>query len=278
MSDPTGSAGNNCYRHPDRQSFVLCQRCGRTICPACQTQAAVGVHCPECVNEARQTAPKTKSRVRTAFSSSSERPVVTYSIMALCAVVFLLQQVTGGFVTRELLYAPIYTLSEPWRMVTTIFTHGGILHILFNMYTLYIFGPVLERMLGRARYIALYLLAGFGGSVAVLLLTDPLQSVVGASGAIFGLMGAFLVIQRGLGGGNSRGLLLIIGINLVFPFIVGGNISWQAHLGGVIVGALIGFIYTKTRNIRQKNTQILALVGVAVGLLALILIRIFVLG
>ena len=268
MSDPTGSAGNNCYRHPDRQSFVLCQRCGRTICPACQTQAAVGVHCPECVNEARQTAPKTKSRVRTAFSSSSDRPVVTYSIMALCAVVFLLQQVTGGFVTRELLYAPIYTLSEPWRMVTTIFTHGGILHILFNMYTLYIFGPVLERMLGRARYIALYLLAGFGGSVAVLLLTDPLQSVVGASGAIFGLMGAYLVILRHLGGQASQ-LLVLVGLNLVIGFLPGMNVAWQAHVGGLVAGALIGLVFTRTRQRSQRRVQNLLVGLIGAGLVAI---------
>jgi membrane associated rhomboid family serine protease len=276
MTDSSGNSGNTCYRHPDRQSFVLCQRCGRTVCPACQTQAAVGVHCPECVNEARASAPRTKSRVRTAFRSSSDQPVVTYSLIAVTALVYLLQVVSGGAVTREIIYAPYLTIVEPWRMITAIFAHASIFHLAFNMFSLYIFGPVLERALGRARFSVLYLLAGFGGSVAVLLLA-PSSNVLGASGAIFGLMGAFFVIQRSFGGTN-RSLLVIIGLNLVFPFIIGGNISWQAHLGGLIVGGLAALVYTKTRNRRQKNQQILLLVGLALALVALILVRIYVIG
>jgi membrane associated rhomboid family serine protease len=276
MTDSSGTSGSTCYRHPDRQSFVLCQRCGRTVCPACQTQAAVGVHCPECVNEARASAPRTKSRVRTAFRSSSDQPVVTYSLIAVTALVYLLQVISGGAVTREIVYAPFLTIVEPWRMITSIFAHASIFHLAFNMFSLYIFGPVLERALGRARFSVLYLLAGFGGSVAVLLLA-PGNNVLGASGAIFGLMGAFFVIQRSFGGTN-RSLLVIIGLNLVFPFIVGGNVSWQAHLGGLIVGGLAALVYTKTRNRRQKNQQILLLVGLALALVALILVRIYVIG
>jgi membrane associated rhomboid family serine protease len=279
MSESTGNAGNYCYRHPDRQSFVLCQRCGRTICGECQTQAAVGVHCPECVRESRASAPKTKSRVLSAFRPGSDRPVVTVSIIALCVVVFLLQLATGGtqgFVSRSLVYYPFGTLAEPWRMITSVFAHGSILHLLFNMYTLYLFGSMLEQVLGRARYLALFLLSGFGGSVAVLLLA-PGSAVLGASGAIFGLMGAFVVIQRGFGGTN-RTLLVVLGLNLVFPFLVPSNISWQAHVGGLAVGALLGLVFIKTRARRQRLLQIGLIAAVAVALIALILVRIFVIG
>lgn len=279
MSESTGNAGNYCYRHPDRQSFVLCQRCGRTICHECQTQAAVGVHCPECVRESRASAPKTKSRFVTAFRPGSDRPVVTFSIIALCVVVFLLQLATGGtqgVVSRALVYYPFGTLVEPWRMFTSIFAHGSILHLLFNMYTLYLFGSMLEQALGRARYLALFLLSGFGGSVAVLLLA-PSSAVLGASGAIFGLMGAFVVIQRGLGGTN-RTLLVVLGLNLVFPFLVPSNISWQAHVGGLVVGGLLGLIFIKTRARRQRLMQIGLIAAVAVALIALILVRIYVIG
>lgn len=273
MSDAGTNRGNFCYRHPDRQSFVLCQRCGRTICPECQTQAAVGVHCPECVSEARASAPKTKSRVLSTIRRPGDRPIVTYSIIAVTVVMFLLQQVTGGALTRTLLYAPVLTVYDPayqpWRMITSMFAHASFFHLLFNMFSLYIFGPILERALGRGRFIALYFLAGFGGSVAVLLLA-PTSSVLGASGAIFGLMGAFFVIQRSLGG-NNPSLLIIIGLNLAIPFILpGSNISWQAHVGGLIVGATVAFIYTKTRNRRQKFQQIGLLVLVAVALIAAI--------
>jgi membrane associated rhomboid family serine protease len=279
MSESTGSAGNFCYRHPDRQSFVLCQRCGRTICPECQTQAAVGVHCPECVRESRASAPKTKSRLRMAVRPGSGRPVVTLSIIGLSVVVYLLQLITGGssgIVSQNLLYYPAFTLFEPWRLLTSVFVHGSPLHLAFNMYTLYIFGQMLEEALGRARFLALYLLAGLGGSVAVLLLA-PGSAVLGASGAIFGLMGAFLVIQRGFGG-NNRGLLIILGLNFIFPFLPGSNVSWQAHVGGLVVGALLGLIFMKTRARRQRALQIASIVGVGAALIALILVRFFVIG
>lgn len=272
MSEAAGSSGNFCYRHPDRQSYVLCQRCGRTICPDCQTQAAVGVHCPECVKEARGSAPRTKPRFVTAFSRSSDRPVVTYSIIVICAVIYVLQLVSGGLVTSLLLYVPQLTYVEPWRMITALFVHSqnSFLHILFNMYALYIFGPTLEHMLGRGRFLALYLLCGFGGSVAVLDLgAGP---VVGASGAIFGLMGAYFMIQRRLGG-NSTQLVIVIGLNLAIGFFLPG-IAWQAHLGGLIVGGLVALIFLRTRRLDQQRTQVLLMAAVGLGLVLLTLLPI----
>ena len=270
MSDAR-DANDYCYRHPDRQSYMLCQRCGRTICPECQTQASVGVHCPECIREARARAPKRKPAIVTAFRRGSNRPVVTYSIMAICAVVFLLQLVLGDAVFQLFGYAPFLTESEPWRMLTSAFLHSTsfLPHILFNMYALFVLGPDLERMLGRARFIALYLISAFGGSVAVLVLNlgNVYGGVVGASGAIFGLFGALFVIQRKLGG-NTLQLVLVIGANLVLGFVI-PNISWQGHLGGLLTGALVAFVLLQTRQPSQRLWQIGGLSAITVGLIGI---------
>jgi membrane associated rhomboid family serine protease len=264
------TSANYCYRHPDRQSFVLCQRCGRTICPQCQTQAAVGVHCPECVKEARGSAPRTKPRIVGAFRPSSGQPVVTWSIIALSVLVFALQNIPGSPVNTFGIYRPVLTFLLPWTMITSAFLHASILHILFNMYSLFIFGPILERAIGRARFVALYLISAFGGSVAVLLL-NPAGGVLGASGAIFGLMGAFFVIQRRLGGNNIQ-IVIVIGINLAAGFFLPG-ISWQAHVGGLLAGAAVAFVYLQTRRESQRLTQVLLLGAIVIALVAITLAR-----
>ena len=277
MTTAPQSSDNHCYRHPDRQSYILCQRCGRTVCPECSVQAAVGVHCVECAARDRREAPKVK-RGRPAFLrnlTGRDAPVVTYAIIAICLVVFVLQSlpVVGGAVTSALQFAPLYVMPipgvpfEPWRMITAAFVHGGIFHVLLNMYTLFIFGQMLERSLGRWRYLALYLISGFGGSVAVLLLAAPNQAVVGASGAIFGLMGAFFVINRHLGGSSVQ-LVVLLGINLVYGFVVPG-ISWQGHIGGLVTGALIALVLVRTRALRQKRQQVILVSAVAAGLVAI---------
>lgn len=275
MSDPAPERASTCYRHPDRQSFVLCQRCGRTICGECQTPAPVGVICPECMREQRASAPRTKPAVLTRVRSAAGRgaPVVTYSIIGITLAVYLLQLIPGLAITDRLLYAGVYSLPfnfEPWRMITSMLVHSTalIFHVALNMYTLWIFGQLLENVLGRWRFLALYLISGLGGSVAVLWLSDPRTGVVGASGAIFGLMGAFLVIQRRLGG-NATQLLILVGINLVIGFVPGFNIAWQAHLGGLIVGALIGLIFVETRKRDQQRLQWVLLGGLVVVLIVL---------
>lgn len=275
MTSVPDSAANYCYRHPTRQSYVLCQRCGRTICPDCQTVGAVGVTCPECMREQRASAPRTKSALLTRLTGQGA-PVVTYSIIGVTLAVFVLQLLPFGIgesVTKALLYAGIYSHPgsfEPWRMLTSVFVHstGFIFHVLLNMYTLWIFGRMLESMLGRARYLALYLISGLAGSVGVLLLSDPLTPVVGASGAIFGIFGAFFVINRRLGG-DSRQLLVLLAINALIVFLPGSNIAWQAHLGGLIGGALVGLIYFETRKPGQQRTQILLLIALTAVLLLL---------
>ncbi|MBX3087760.1 MAG: rhomboid family intramembrane serine protease [Cryobacterium sp.] len=276
MSDASENPDNYCYRHPKRQSFVLCQRCGRTICSDCQTPAAVGVHCPECMKEARASAPRTKPAVVTAFRRGTEAPVVTWTIIGICIVVYIAQLVSRGAVGDALFYHPLYTETQPWRMITSLFVHSesSFLHIIFNMYSLLVIGPLLERAVGHLRFLALYLLSGLGGSIAVLLI-DPRIGVLGASGAIFGLLGAFFIINRHLGGNNLQ-LLIVIGLNLVIGFVI-PNIAWQAHIGGLITGGIVALVYLRTRRQNQRNEQILLLAGVLIGLIVITVIGVSIL-
>ena len=229
------------------------------------------------MREQRKNAPRTKPAILTKFAGS-EAPTVTYSIIGVTLVVYVLQFVSGDFITNLLLYAGVYSQPanfEPWRLLTTALVHGSIFHVVLNMYTLWIFGQFLEHSLGRGRYITLYVLSALAGSLGVLLLADPYTPVVGASGAIFGLMGAFLVIQRRLGG-NAKQLLVLIGINLVIGFIPNLNIAWQAHVGGIVGGAILGFIYVQTRHIRQKFVQTALIGSFAAVLVLLSFVRFFV--
>ena len=268
-----------CPRHPDRPSYVSCQRCGRPACPECQRAAAVGFQCVDCVNETKRTTPA----VRTVYGGAvaSGKPMVTFAIIAACALLFVLQWVIpGGAVFRNLAYAsvfatPEYGVFQPWRMITSAFLHSQsfLLHIVINMYTLWIFGQALEPLLGRIRFLAVYLLSAIGGSVGYLLLTPVLPEggpvgVVGASGAIFGLFGAMLVVQRHRGG-ETRQLWVLIAINGVIGFMV-PQIAWQAHLGGLVTGALcaaaIAYI---PRGPRQHLLQLAGLAAVLALLVAL---------
>lgn len=278
MSSDFGARSSGvCYRHPDRASFVLCQRCGRTICGDCQTPAAVGVICPECLREQRasmSTAQKRASRWGGRGALATRTPSVTVVIIAITALAYILQWLVPGF-TQTFWFAPIHAepqLFQPWRMLTSVFLHstGFIFHILLNMYTLWIFGRVLEQQLGRGRFLTLYLMAGFAGSLGVMFLAPIDQPVVGASGAIFGLMGAFIVIQRRLGN-EMRSLLVLVGLNLVIGFLPGMSISWQAHLGGLIGGAIFGWICYESRGSNQtrKFWLLTSLLGVVTILLSL---------
>jgi len=238
------SSDDYCYRHPRRQSFVLCQRCARTVCGDCQIPAAVGVHCPECQREANKNASPAVKRSRR-MSSLGETPV-TYALLGTIAVVFLAQLLTQGLVTNLLLYYPPATIDQPWRMVTLMLVHSerSFFHILFNGYSLWVLGTILERLLGSGRFAMLFLLSGLGGSVAVLWLGFN-QAVIGASGAIFGLFGALLVLQQSFGVQNPQ-LLIVLLLNLVIGFLVPG-VSWQAHIGGLIAGLALAWGLVKQR-------------------------------
>jgi len=261
----SATSDDYCYRHPGSESYVLCQRCARTVCGDCQIPAPVGVHCPECHGG---SSPKTKGLARFRRSGTSTRPTATYVLLAIIVVIYLGQLLSGGVLTQLLLYWPPLTAIEPWRMITAIFAHSGssVFHILFNGYSLYILGTLVERLVGAGRFLALFFLAGFGGSVAVLFLS-PSAAVVGASGAIFGLFGALFMIQRSFGGANAQ-LLIVLGLNLVLGFVVPG-ISWQAHIGGLAVGALVAWIFVRTRGASDQGRQKSQISLVGLGLVAL---------
>ena len=155
-------------------------------------------------------------------------------------------------------------------MLTAGFIHSetSFMHIILNMYSLYVLGSSLEPVLGKAKFAMMYLFSILGGSVAVLLLASPQTTVLGASGGIFGLMGGFFIILRSMGQSSGQ-MTSIIAINLVFGFLPGTNISWQAHVGGLVVGGIVAFIYSKTRYSSEAGKQKLMLGGLAAGLLAL---------
>jgi len=227
-----------CYRHVDRETYISCTRCGRPICPDCMTSAPVGFQCPECVGEGRATvrAVTTAVGVRPA-----ERPVVTMTLIGICVVAYALEWV-GGLqeVTRTWgMFPPAIGLEgEIYRLLTSVFLHGSLIHIGFNMLVLWMLGPQLERALGHAWFLVLFVLSGIGGAVASYLFSPPLTVSVGASGAIFGLMGALVVAGRRLGH-DVRQVLVLIAINVVIGFLPGGGIDWRAHLGGLAVGAAV---------------------------------------
>lgn len=284
-TEPTRNPDDFCYRHPKRQSFVMCQRCLRTICGECQTQGPVGVICPECMKEQRKNRTPVQKRAERrwrggAVAVAGGRSRVVPWIAGITAVVYLLQMVDqyalGGALGVQswlMLYAPYLYPSltgtfEPWRLLTVALVHSGLWHVGLNMLSLWMIGRILEPVIGSSRFLVLYLLSAFGGSVAVALLsfTTP---VVGASGAIFGLLGALLVIGRRLGG-DIRGILVVLGINLLLGFLPGFNVSWQGHVGGLITGLVVGLVLARTSGRSRRGLQIGLLVLVFAALVGLL--------
>ncbi len=277
-----------CYRHPDRETYVQCTRCGRPICPDCMREAAVGFHCPECVAEGRRG-----TRVaRTAFGGSQAgvHGYVTYALIGLNAAVALLTLLIAGAsgggmfggITPLHVEGAIVGLAggadgaptgvatgEYWRLFTSMFLHFGILHLLVNMWALWLLGRYLERALGPLRYLALYLVSGLGGGVAVYLLTAPNQFTAGASGAIFGLFAALFVVNRKLGLDNS-GVAILILINLSLGFFV-PNISLTGHIGGLVTGGVLAFGIAYAP---KKHRTLVQVATVAAVLVVLVIVTI----
>lgn len=245
----TAPAPPVCPRHPDRTSYVSCQRCGRPVCPECQRPAAVGIQCVDCVKEQARTVRQPTSRF--GAPTRGGRPVVTLTLIAICVAVYL-GQLTSDSVTAQLSFVPAWAGTEPWRFLTSAFVHstGGVMHILFNMFALWITGQYLEPLLGRLRFLALFLISAIGGSVGYLLLVPVINEngyltwAVGASGAVFGLFAAALVLNRHLGR-ETGGIVAILAINIVLGFVL-PNIAWQAHLGGAVTGGILAAILALT--------------------------------
>jgi membrane associated rhomboid family serine protease len=254
-----------CYRHPDRPTGVSCSNCGRPICPDCMTSTSVGMRCPEC---ARQ-----KTEVRT--MRNVDEPVLTYVLIGLNVLVALggilggASATTGGIGGSSLLADGSVSRAaiadgEYWRLVTAGFLHAGFLHLAFNMFALYILGSMLEPAVGRLRFGLIYAVSLLAGSFGALLL-EPTAPTVGASGAIFGLMGAAVVVTRNRGISlMESGLGLWIGLNLLITFTI-PNISIGGHVGGLLGGAVAAFLLFDVRQRLRVPDVVPTIVCIGLG-------------
>ncbi len=278
-----------CYRHPMRETGVRCIRCNRPICPDCMRPASVGFHCPDDVNLAARSirVPRT---VAGAKVTSSQQAWVTYAIIAANVAVYLATAIGqhGGFNSPE-----SSSLFQNWslvpylvargdtaqgheytRLITSAFLHVSVLHIAMNMLALGFIGPFVERAMGWWRYLCTYLLAALGGSVAVYLFGERLVPVAGASGAIYGLFAAALILARRLSL-DTRALVITIVINFIFTFSI-PQISIEGHIGGFVVGglvslAIVGWPHRATRI--PVRVQAAALAGMTLLLIVLVAVR-----
>jgi membrane associated rhomboid family serine protease len=254
----TPQANPTCYRHPDRTTYIRCTRCNRPICPECMRDAAVGHQCEECVRGGAKAVRQPRPQQRTT-------PVITYWLIAINVVMFVLETVSSGVQSELVLRSPAVANGDLYRLLTSAFMHYGLTHLLFNMYALFIVGPPLEVWLGRLRFGALYALSALGGSVLVYLVSPLNAATAGASGAVFGLFGASFVVGKRLNL-DVRWVVGLIVINLAFTFVIplmgGQNISWQGHIGGLVTGALVAAAYAYAP--RERRTVIQVSVTVAV--------------
>jgi membrane associated rhomboid family serine protease len=293
-----------CYRHPKRETYVRCSRCDRPICPDCMNEAAVGHQCPECVAAGRRS----QRSARTAFGGTlaGAKGNVTTALIGINVFVMIVAIVTGGagalfggrgfggllggitplhfwgsMVSVPTTYAncetcPIIAVvdgvagGDYYRLITSVFLHYGLVHLLMNMWALWVLGRDLEAHFGRVRFLTLYLLSGLGGSVAVYLFSDESGLTAGASGAIFGLFAAQFVVLKRLRKDTSA-LIPILIINAVISFVPG--ISFFGHLGGAVAGAMVGAAFAYAPRGQRTRLQVLAGIGMVVLFLALILTR-----
>lgn len=283
----TASASSDrCYRHPDRVSWVLCSRCGRTICGECQQQAPVGVRCPECVRELAQEQRTLQRETRVAHGGPrtaiggrvrqwlAHPSPVTIAIVAVTVLVGVLQ-ILPGDLSGSLLYYLGYSLIEPWRFVTYALVHASPMHLAFNMLVLFMVGPAIEQRIGKLPFLAAYIVSAAGAAVAIAWFT-PAAAVVGASGAIYALFGMTIGMQR-MVGRVQPALLILVGVNLAITFLF-SNISWPAHVGGLLIGLALGFgigiVHKRMRGDQATKAAWLVIGGVAVLLAALFALRI----
>lgn len=243
----------HCYRHPDRETGLSCSECGRPICADCANFGPVGIRCPDHASVRASTTTRLKPKpVRRAPGTAlgTNRAPVTYTLIAINVAVYLLTVAQGGgsfsspggsLFNKTVLYGPFVAHGDWWRLVTAMFLHASLLHIGFNMYALWVIGRIVEQYLGTVRYIGLYFVSGLAGSAGALL-QAPHTPILGASGAIFGILGAMLVIEWQVTGSLAGQAAALIAINLVISFVIPG-ISWGGHVGGLIGGILVMLTY-----------------------------------
>lgn len=282
-----------CYRHPDRVTYIVCQRCGRPICPDCMHPAAVGFQCPDCVAEGRRTTRVARAPFGGAISvNTATTAIVLIGVNLLAWLLItsnaawvdrlaLLPQTqlfrSGGSVVeiRGVAGGPAGPGGAWWQIVTSLFAHQAVLHIGFNMFALWQFMQPLEMVLGRVRVLAVYFVAGLAGSAAVMWFASPHTQTLGASGAIFGLVGGHMVVAKRIGA-DLTGTLSMIVYLFLFTFLMPG-VSWQGHLGGFLGGALATAAIAYAPRQRRGLVQALGIVVLAALILGSIAVRVSVL-
>lgn len=291
MTEPEAgpvAAAPVCYRHPERETWIRCQRCERPICPDCMNSASVGFQCPNCVKEGARTTRTGKLPYGGAHSANPA--LSSIGLIVVNIAVWLAISADGGNgsgLVDRLALLPQTTLfgnqdgsttlvegvsgGAYWQLATSVFSHVAVWHIAFNMMALYFLGPQLELILGRVRFLAVYLLSGLAGSTAVLWLSSAHSQTLGASGAIFGLMGALLVVALKVRG-NVQQLMYWIGLNVAFTVLASSFISWQGHFGGLAGGALLAALIVYAPRKGRAAYQAAGLT--AFGLVCLLLIAV----
>ncbi len=262
-----------CYRHPDHEAYISCQRCERLICPECMREAAVGFQCPTCIAEGAKTIRQPKTIAGGTISGNEGR--VSLVLIGINVAAYVAQLATngriGGVFERGALRGLEVADGEYWRLLTSAFLHGSTLHLLFNMYALYLFGPFVERALGTSRYIVAYLTAAMAGSVLVYVLANPLTVTIGASGAVFGLFGmALLFLLKAKQ--DVRTLLVLLAIN-AFISVAAPNISWEGHLGGFLAGLALGAAFAYAPRDRRTLVQAVAVSTLWIVMIAAVVLR-----
>lgn len=300
-ADQTAAGVPTCYRHPDRETWIRCQRCDKPICPDCMRDAAVGFHCVGCVREASKGS--RQNRALYGGERSADPRLTSYVLIGINAIVWLAITATGGNRSRlaELFalrpsgfcapgdgyaYDPTHPICTApgardypgfadgawWQLITSVFTHIEIWHIVMNMLALFVLGPALEGIVGRARFLAVYVVSGLASSVLVVWASFEYGSTVGASGAIFGLLGALLVVAR-KARMNSQWLVQNLVIGVVITVVGWRFISWQGHLGGLVGGAIAAVLIAYAPRAKRSAFQWGGLGLLTLALVALAVLR-----
>ncbi len=267
-----------CAQHPDRPAAARCAHCDRAICTECMIQAPVGWQCPACVREGAKSTrvirPFADANHTGAVGSTNPTPVVI-AIVVVNVICFVASGFGKPAVLSRFALEPddVHFFHQYYRVFTAMFLHVNFLHIGLNMVTLLIVGPAVEVMLGKARFVALYLIAGLGGSVCSYLLGPAGVYGVGVSGAIFGVMGAYVVLAQR----NRKPMapvVILIAINLVFGFVGSGagvgNVDWRAHIGGLVVGAVLGLLFDISCNLATRAQRIGVVIGASAATLGIL--------
>jgi membrane associated rhomboid family serine protease len=268
-----------CVNHPDRAASVVCGHCDKPICTDCMHQAPVGWQCPSCVSSgAKQTKVirpfAGANRNRTGIVGSTNPTPVVIALVVVNVICFAASGFGRASVIDRLGMWPygVHYYHEDYRLFTSLFLHLDFAHIALNMFTLLIVGPAVEVMVGKARFVALYLLAGLGGSVLSYLISPINGLSAGASGAIFGVMCAYVVLAH-----FQRKPLGVVVFLIVFNLVVGfvGNVEWQAHVGGLVVGSLLALAFHFADRFRQTAQQVAVTLGSSAATLGALAVLVF---